>query len=212
MNGEKIKALIKSFNEFDYFDNVDLHIHSSCSDGILSPVEIVKKAKEKGLKHFSICDHNTLNAYLTTNIAKENELIPAVEFDCWYKGVLIHILGYGVDYTNKELQSICAKNKAGTSYDLVRFFSYRHPEKVIKAIKKAGGIAVLAHPACYWAMSLENFVKELVKLGLEGLEVYYPYKRHRKIIKFHTMAAVKRIAEKFNLIQTGGSDTHGSCL
>jgi sugar phosphate isomerase/epimerase len=61
-------------------------------------------------------------------------------------------------------------------------------------------------------MSLENFIKELVTLGLEGLEVYYPYKRHRKIIKFHTIAAVKRIAEKFNLIQTGGSDTHGSCL
>jgi hypothetical protein len=52
MNGEKIKALIKSFNEFDYFDNVDLHIHSSCSDGILSPVEIVKMAKKRAKAFF----------------------------------------------------------------------------------------------------------------------------------------------------------------
>lgn len=212
MNSEKIKALIKNFTEFDYFDDVDLHIHSNYSDGELSPQEIVIKAKEKGLKYFSICDHNTLKPYLSTNIAKEESLIPAIEFDCWYKGVLIHILGYGIDYTNKELQALCAESKAGTSSDIVRFFSYRNPKDVIKAIKNAGGIAVLAHPACYWAICLEDFVKQLMILGLDGLEVYYPYKRHRGIIKFHTVAAVKRIAEKFNLIQTGGSDTHGKHL
>lgn len=212
MNSEKIKVLIKNFSEFDYFDNVDLHIHSTFSDGELTPFEIVEKAKEKGLKYFSICDHNTLKAYTSTNIAKEDSLIPAIEFDCWYKGLLIHIIGYGLDYTNKDIQALCAKDKAGTEADIVRFFSYRDPKKVIKAIKNAGGIAILAHPACYWAISLENLVKQFMKFGLDGLEVYYPYKRHRKIIKFHTVAAVKRIAEKFNLIQTGGSDCHGKYL
>ena len=212
MNSEKIKALIKNFSEFDYFDNVDLHIHSNYSDGKLSPARILDKAKEKGLKYFSICDHNTLKAYLSTNIAREESVIPAIEFDCWHKGVLIHILGYGIDYTNKELQALCAKNKAGTSSDIVRFFSLRSPKKIIQAIKNAGGIAVLAHPACYWAVSLENFVKELMEFGLEGLEVYYPYKRHRRIIKFHLSSAVKKIAEKYDLIQTGGTDSHGTCL
>lgn len=212
MNSEKIKALIKNFNESDYFDNVDLHIHSNFSDGELSPSEIVERAKEKGLKYFAICDHNTLKAYTSTNIAKEESLITGVEFDCWYKGILIHILGYGIDYTNKELQSLCAKTKVGTSKDIVRLLCYRDPKKVIKAIKHAGGIAILAHPACYWAFSLEGLVKKFITFGLDGIEVYYPYKRHRKIIKFHTIAAVKRIAEKFEIIQTGGSDCHGKTL
>lgn len=209
---KNIKDLIKSFSEFDFFDDVDLHIHSNCSDGKLSPEEIIKLAKEKGLKHYSICDHNTVEAYTKEEVINEKSIIPAIEFDCWYHGVLIHILGYGIDPKNKDLLALCAKDKAGTEADIVRFFSYRHPKKVIQAIKSAGGIAVLAHPACYWAISLDRFIKSLIKLGLDGIEVYYPYKRHRGIIKFHLVQAVKRIAEKYNLIQTGGSDTHGTSL
>ncbi len=204
--------LIKSFNEFDFFDIVDLHIHSTCSDGVLSPKEILKKAKEKGLKYISICDHNTVCAYDEPEIINDSSVITGVEFDCWHKGVLIHILGYGVDVNNQKLLSLCSKDKAGTESDLVRFFSHRSPKQVIDAIKSAGGVAVLAHPACYWAVSLDKFVKTLVNIGLDGLEVYYPYKRHRGIIKFHLAHAVRKIAEKHSLIQTGGSDTHGANL
>ena len=91
----------------------------------------------------------------------------------------------------------------------MRLFNHRHPKDVIRAIHSAGGVAVLAHPACYWAVSLEHFVKSLVALGLDGLEVFYPYRRHRGIIKFHKASSVKRIAEKLGLIMTGGSDSHG---
>ncbi len=207
-----IKELLNSFNELNFFDGVDLHIHSTCSDGKMTPEEIVKAAKEKGLEYFSICDHNTVEAYSNPTILNNKSIIPAIEFDCWYQGVLIHILGYGIDTKNKEVLSLCAKDKAGTESDITRFFSYRHPKQVIKAIKSAGGVAILAHPACYWTISLDCFVKSLIRLGLDGLEVYYPYKRHRGIIKFHLADAVKRVAKKHNLIQTGGSDTHGHSL
>ena len=90
----------------------------------------------------------------------------------------------------------------------MRLFNHRHPKDVIKAIKNAGGIAVLAHPACYWCFSLDLFVKSLIKLGLDGIEVYYPYKRHRGIIKFHFAATVAKVAKKYNLIATGGTDSH----
>lgn len=207
-----IKKLLESLSEKDFGNDVDLHIHSNCSDGQMTPYEVIEFAKKKGLKYISIADHNTLNAYLETNILKENFVIPAIEFDCWYRGILIHILGYGVDVTNKELQAICAKDKAQTEKDIVRFFTFRHPKTAINAIKKAGGVPVLAHPACYWAISLDHFVKCLMKLGIEGLEVFYPYKRHRGIIKFHLLRNVKKIADKYNLIQTGGTDTHGKFL
>lgn len=207
-----IRKLLENFSERDFEQNVDLHIHSNFSDGKMSPYDIVEQAKEKNMKYISIADHNTLNAYLETNILKEDFVIPAIEFDCWFRGILIHILGYGVDITNKELQSICAKNKAQTERDIVRFFTFRHPKTAINAIKAAGGIPVLAHPACYWAISLDHFVKCLIKIGLEGLEVFYPYKRHRGIIKFHLLRNVKKIADKYNLLQTGGTDTHSKSL
>ena len=136
-------------------------------------------------------------------------VIPAIEFDCWYKGILIHILGYGIDINNKELLKICAKNKNETEADFIRLFNHRHPKDVISAIHNAGGVAILAHPACYWAINLEHFVKKLMVLGIDGLEVFYPYRRHRGIIKFHTAKAVWNICEKFSLIMTGGSDSHG---
>lgn len=203
------KNLIKTFKKQDYENTVDLHIHSFFSDGKSAPEELVKQAKSKGLKHIAISDHNTLNAYLKTNILSDEIIIPAIEFDCWFGSVFLHMLGYGVDVNNEKLRSLCAKTKRGTEADWVRIFSFKHPKKVIEAIHEAGGLAVLAHPACCFTLSLDRLVKKLTKLGLDGMEVYYPYNRHRGIIKFHTVKNVEKIADKYNLIKTGGSDEHG---
>lgn len=203
------KELIKSFTKADYEKDVNLHVHSTFSDGEVSPEVLIEQAKAKGLKNIAISDHNTLNAYLKTDILKEDILIPAIEFDCWFGTVFLHMLGYGVDVNNLKLQSLCAKTKRGTEADWVRIFSVHHPKRIIKAIHEAGGIAVLAHPACCFTHSLNRLVKNLMKLGLDGIEVYYPYARHRKIVKFHTIKNVEKIADKYNLIKTGGTDEHG---
>lgn len=204
------KELIKSFTKKDYENSVNLHIHSTFSDGTVEAQELVKQAKAKELKYIAISDHNTLDAYLKTDILNEDIVIPAIEFDCWFGTVFLHMLGYGVDVNNPELQSLCAKTKRGTEADWVRIFSLNHPKKVIKAIHNAGGIAVLAHPACCFTLSLDRLVKKLVKLGMDGIEVYYPYPRHRGFIKFHLSKNVDKLAEKYNLIKTGGTDEHGN--
>lgn len=204
------KELIKSFKKADYEKDVNLHIHSTFSDGGANVETLVKQAKNKGLKYIAISDHNTLNAYVETNLLKEDFVIPAIEFDCWFGTVFLHMLGYGVDVNNKELQSLCAKTKRGTEADWVRIFSFKHPKRVIKAIHNAGGLAVLAHPACCFTLSLDRLVKNLIKVGLDGMEVYYPYHRHRKILKFNTVKNVEKIANKYNLIKTGGTDEHGN--
>ena len=91
-----------------------------------------------------------------------------------------------------------------------RLFARRHVKKLIQAIHNAGGLAVLAHPACCWAISLEKLIKDLMKIGLDGIEVYYPYPRFRKFAKFHSAEDVIKIAEKYpELIKTGGTDFHG---
>lgn len=206
------KDLIKSFTKEDYETDVNLHIHSTFSDGRADAEELVRQAKQKGLKYIAISDHNTLNAYLKTDILKEDIIIPAIEFDCWFGTVFLHMLGYGVDVNNKELQSLCAKTKRGTEADWVRIFSFKHPKRVIKAIHNAGGIAVLAHPACCFTPSLDRLVKNLKKLGLDGIEVYYPYARHRKIVKFHKSKIVNKLGDKYDLIKTGGTDEHGNLV
>ena len=211
VQNKNIKELLLSFSQADFENNIDLHIHSTFSDGKLTPVELLEDAQNKHYKFIAICDHNTVEAYKKTDVLKSDnpKIITAVEFDCWYKGVLVHMLGYGIDIHNQELLKLCAKNKKETEADIVRLLNHRHPKDVIKAIHAAGGIAVLAHPACYWAVSLDHFVKSLIRLGLDGIEVFYPYRRHRGIIKFHKASTVRAIAEKYNLIMTGGSDSHG---
>lgn len=210
MNEHNTRSLLSEFCAGDFEGGaVDLHIHSTFSDGRLTPEELAADAAAKGLKYFSIADHNTVDAYRETDLLNNPCVIPAIEFDCWFQGVLVHILGYGIDVHNESLLKLCAKTKKETEADLVRLFNHRHPRDVIAAIKDAGGVAVLAHPACYWAISLDFFVKSLIKLGLDGIEVYYPYRRHRGIIKFHLASTVAKIARKYELIATGGSDSHG---
>lgn len=204
-----VKELLSSLKQADFEKDVDLHIHSNFSDGRLPPEKLLEDAKKKGYRLIAISDHNTVDEYKKSNILDSGIVIPAIEFDCWYQGVLVHILGYGMDIENEEFLKICAKTKRETEVDIIRLFNKRHPKDVIRAIHEAGGVAVLAHPACYWAINLDHFVKGMVKLGLDGIEVFYPYRRHRGIVKFHRAASVKKIGEKYNLILTGGSDSHG---
>ncbi len=208
MMKQNIVELINNAKKTDFGTTIDLHIHSCFSDGKLTPEELCEDAQKKGLKYFAIADHNTVDAYKKTDLLSKENIIPAIEFDCWYKGVLVHILGYGIDVNNEKLLQYCAKTKKETEADIVRLFNNRSPKNVIEAIHNAGGIAVLAHPACYWCINLEHFVKGMVKDGLDGIEVYYPYKRHRSIIKFHLASTVEKTAKNLNLLATGGSDSH----
>lgn len=209
---DSIINLFNNLTEEDYKTTADFHLHSTASDGRVQADELVRQARVKGLKHFAICDHNTLDGYKLINLDEYPELITGIEFDCWYKGIFLHLLGYGFDLNSEELKPFLAKNKAETEKDIIRIFSTRNVPKMIEAIHKAGGIAVLAHSACCWTINHEHFVKEMVKIGLDGLECFYPYKRHRGIIKFHRAGSVKKIAEKLNLIKTGGTDTHGNLI
>ncbi len=206
------KELIKSFSKDNFYNNVNLHIHSNFSDGKLSPDEIITQAKEKGLEYISVTDHNNLDGYLKTNLKNEDMVISGIEFDCWYKTTFFHLLGYGFDVNTELLNPFLAKNKKDTEADWVRIFAKRNVKNLISAIHGAGGIAVLAHPACYWCLNLDGFVKQLIKFGLDGIEVYYPYDRHRGIIKFHSRKTVEKIADKYGLIKTGGTDCHGEDL
>ncbi|MDO4690893.1 MAG: PHP domain-containing protein, partial [Fusobacterium sp.] len=76
---------------------VDLHIHTTESDGSLSPKEIVEMAVKKNMKAIAITDHDNVNGLEEANFyAKLNnlELVNGIEFSCSSSGNEVHILGY----------------------------------------------------------------------------------------------------------------------
>jgi predicted metal-dependent phosphoesterase TrpH len=92
---------------------VDLHIHSTCSDGSFIPREIVELAKVKGLKAIAIADHDTVQGVAEAVAAGEEghiEVVPAVELSIKNESekdfVELHLLGYFVDYRDEELNDI----------------------------------------------------------------------------------------------------------
>lgn len=87
-------------------------------------------------------------------------------------------------------------------------------KEVIQAVHKDGGVTSLSHPGRNLPEGrAEELISKLVKYGLDALEVNYPYdligKANSEEINF-TSGKVKVLADKFNLLKTGGSDSHGT--
>jgi len=85
---------------------VDLHLHSTCSDGTLGPGEIAAEAARLGLTAISITDHDTLEATAAARDAAEGTplaVIPGVEVSCDYRYTEVHLLGYYVDLGSSAL-------------------------------------------------------------------------------------------------------------
>lgn len=87
---------------------VDFHVHTSASDGILSPSQIVERAKLNNLKYLAITDHDTLTGLNEAILeSKKNNitLIPGIELSTQHNDESVHILGFFKDdsYENPDL-------------------------------------------------------------------------------------------------------------
>jgi 3',5'-nucleoside bisphosphate phosphatase len=84
----------------------DLHTHTNCSDGRLSPEALVEKAARHGLAALAITDHDSVDAYpLAVGAAQQHgiELISGVELSAWLHDREVHLLGYGFDPASPEV-------------------------------------------------------------------------------------------------------------
>jgi len=85
---------------------VDLHIHTTASDGRFSPADIVYKSAERGLAIIAIADHDTVDgivpALAAANAFPQLKVIPCVEISTDVPQGEVHVLGYFVDYTDPE--------------------------------------------------------------------------------------------------------------
>jgi predicted metal-dependent phosphoesterase TrpH len=85
---------------------IDLHTHSTASDGSLPPAEVVRLAQEAGLKALALTDHDTTDGLAEAVAAGDKlgvEVIPGVEISAQFTDDAMHILGYFIDFASGKL-------------------------------------------------------------------------------------------------------------
>jgi Predicted metal-dependent phosphoesterases (PHP family) len=126
---------------------IDLHIHTTSSDGSDEPEEVLIKAQQSGLKYISITDHDSIGAYKKLGKIKisdyfKGRIIPGCEFSAVHNEKPIEILGYGID-----LETI---NSTGIVSD-EKFF-----ERENEYLKKLTGVCKSLGLTCSNNLSIKN--------------------------------------------------------
>jgi len=254
---------------------IDLHIHSTASDGSLTPAEIIDHAHRLNLAAIAITDHDSIygsKEALRTGIPPSLKFLTGVEISAahplFFPGSgSFHILGYCIRLDNYALNQTLNRlrqarknrnpkiikrlNELGLKISLEdvnqmvangqlgrphiaqamikmgfvesmdeafdRFLGAGKPayvdkdrigcEEAIKMILGAGGVPVLAHPALLNIdddCQLDELIQNLIKIGMRGIEVYYPEHSSEQTQHY------TELANKYDLLMTGGTDFHGS--
>ena len=170
-------------NRGDWYKG-NMHMHTTVSDGELEPVEAIDVYRDAGYDFIAITDHRKVG-YLWQD--DEFLILPGVEWDTGdaVNVPVYHILGIGMNketadfYRGAPYEGAPLGNIRGGIWTGGRGGSRRyhpHPQAVIDAIRAAGGIAVLAHPA--WSVMSPVEMYDLH--GLAGAEIFnsisgYPF-------------------------------------
>ncbi len=244
---------------------IDLHSHSTVSDGLDSPTQLVEKMSRAGVSALALTDHDALGGLPEARRAAAAaglDLISGAEISADASGGDdIHLIALFVDEENepfrKQLEARQENRKlrgermadnliaAGYPLDLeairadvgdgvwgrphlaralvaaghakdnddafARFLHRRCPwyvpaekwmaAEVVEAIRRAGGVSSLAHAV--WYKDPDGVVEELADRGLDAIEVFHPDHAEAEVERF------SRLAKKFRLLSTAGSDYHG---
>lgn len=147
----------------------DLHCHSTCSDGSLSPTQLVELAAEAGLTGLAITDHDNIDAFKKAEkIAGEKgiKLIPGVELSTSHKQESVHILGYAFNVDDPGLKAFCNQHQERRLQRVVKILALLKENGIHitdNDIKEAAGgeITSIARPHVAMAMVKKGYVKDL---------------------------------------------------
>ena len=243
---------------------VDLHLHTTESDGRLTPAELIALVAQKGLKVVAVTDHDITDsiepAWDAALAYPQLTVIPGIELSTDIPGNEVHILGYYIDYKDRDFQAMLEwfrDSRVGRAREMVQrlaalgvpvewervkeiagqgsigrphiaqamvekgYISLPHeafdnyigrngpayaerekqtPEQAVQLVVQVGGVPVLAHPA--QIDGLDQLLESLKAAGLKGMEVHYAEYDE------DTIARLKEVAQRHNLLTCGGSDYH----
>lgn len=142
--------------------SIDLHVHSTYSDGTLTPSELVKKAFSINLAAMALTDHDTIDGIpeaVSCAADYDIELIPGIELSTFYDKKEIHIVGLYIDYTDKnfkkELESLKQSREKRNEKIAARFCEIGIPVSYDEMKKMYEGAVI----------TRANFADYLVKIG-----------------------------------------------
>ncbi len=123
--GQPFTALCRSSARRVVHGCADLHVHSTFSDGVYTPAEIVSLARRSGLAAVAVTDHDTLDGVAPALAAARGtdlEVIPALEITAEHDSRELHLLGYFVRTDDGPLQAALERlraHRAGRFWEMV---------------------------------------------------------------------------------------------
>jgi predicted metal-dependent phosphoesterase TrpH len=111
---------------------VDFHIHTTASDGIMSPLELVDHAILNEVRFMAITDHDTvsgIDSALKYSASKSVKIIPGIEFSIKWKPGRLHIVGLNIDHNNDRLNQ---------ELEILEVFRKQRATKIIQELQKHG--------------------------------------------------------------------------
>jgi hypothetical protein len=208
-----LKSVFQSIQPESCPYTYNFHLHTMCSDGQLRPEALLQQALFNGLAGLAITDHHTIAGYkaarrwldlwdmqASPSIASLT-LWSGIEITAQLLGVDVHILGYDFDPLHSALSPyLSGQSPRGEMAEAAT---------VIQSIQRAGGLAVLAHPARY-KRSPGELIPAASQVGIDGVETYYCYANSDPWLSSPLQTKmVQELAESYGLLQTCGTDSHG---
>ena len=191
---------------------INFHCHTKFSDGSFDPEQLLDQVFFNKLKFISITDHHTIKAhdYIEKNNILEKypndsfKLIPGIEINCLLLGCLVHVVGLGINIKSNQLIPY-TQGESPVGNDL-------HIKSVTNAIRLAGGLSFLAHPARY-RIPFYKLIPEANKQGVDGIEVWYDYELNvRWQASEFICSEINKLTESLKMLKSCGTDTHGYSL
>jgi 3',5'-nucleoside bisphosphate phosphatase len=132
--------------------HVDLHTHSTASDGELTPAELVRYALERGLTTLALTDHDTtdgIDAAMAAARGTALEVIPGVELSCDVPQNEVHVLGYFINWHDSDFEAMLVKfrdGRFGRAEKMVKLLAAQGVPISFERVKEIAGDASLGRP------------------------------------------------------------------
>jgi len=212
MNKKELIDLTSKIDKYSCPHIINFHCHTKYSDGSFDPEQLLDQVFFNKLKFISITDHHSIKAH--DYIEKYNilqkypndsfKLIPGIEINCLLLGCLVHVVGLGINIKSKQLTPYI-QGESPIGNDL-------HIKSVTNAIRLAGGLSFLAHPARY-RIPFYKLIPEANKQGVDGIEVWYDYElKERWQASYFVCSEINKLTENLEMLKSCGTDSHGYSL
>ncbi|MEG3438642.1 PHP domain-containing protein [Pannus brasiliensis CCIBt3594] len=204
----RLKAVWSTITADSCPRDYNFHLHTRCSDGQLTPEEVIQQAVRIGLQGLAITDHHSIEGYRRARQwldrypeGSSPHLWTGIEITSQLLDTRVHILGYGFDPEHPVLEPYLQGTRPEGENALAG--------TVIECLHRAGGLVILAHPFRY-RLPAKDAIAATVNEGIDGIEAFYAYDNPKpwRTSQPESDRALE-FARKYELFTTCGTDSHG---